>query len=142
MYTIQLSVTLTERHRNMCKSLLQGMAVIMIAIAHHHLASAMSRVDRLSCASRSNHHLGTGLSSHAQTFTPHGQTQAAKRCLGTTLHKLVATIPQHLVDRADAAWLISVNPVEVKMHHAVSVYFGGDDDNERYFTCLMKKLIS
>jgi len=38
------------------------------------------------------------------------------------------------VDRANAAWLMSVNPAEVKMHHVVSVYFGGGDHNERYFT--------
>ena len=38
------------------------------------------------------------------------------------------------IDGANAAWLMSVNPAEVKMHHVVSVYFGGGDDNERYFT--------
>jgi len=46
------------------------------------------------------------------------------------------------VDRANAAWLMSVNPAEVKMHHVVSVYFGGGDHNERYFTqdSLMRSL--
>ena len=38
------------------------------------------------------------------------------------------------IGRANAAWSMSVNPAEVKMHHIVSVYFGGGDDNERYFT--------
>ena len=38
------------------------------------------------------------------------------------------------IDRANAARLMSVNPAEVKMHHVVSVYFDGGDDNERYFT--------
>ena len=37
------------------------------------------------------------------------------------------------LDRANAARLMSVNPAEVKMHHVVSVYFGGGEDNERYF---------
>ena len=37
------------------------------------------------------------------------------------------------IGRANAAWSMSVNPAEVKMHHVVSVYFGGGDDNERYF---------
>ena len=39
------------------------------------------------------------------------------------------------LDRANAAWLMSVNPDEVKMDHVVSVYFGDNGfENQRYFS--------